>query len=191
MSTFRLTLHHPHTKKDLPVTVGIPTTSHTPEFLVDKKIKTPPKISINYKCHSPQEWYKVLSNMETDKKELFDPEIWVAFLGSWMLEHFRKDMEEDFKCFGQIIVPKRTNVSPLDFLKFDWGKKDYPKIEAATKGEVSDADVNRLALCIMALYRLRSTSTKQIQYKGELKRNLSRFKLPKNSLMVHSHLATY
>ncbi|RUS81813.1 hypothetical protein EGW08_010405 [Elysia chlorotica] len=83
-----------------------------------------------------------------------------------MKKNFKNVLAEDVTCFGKVIVQKGA-ITPLGLLNVTWGNSTHSGLSAS--GVVScPADINRLALSMMALYRICKVDHAQNEYRNSL-----------------------
>ena len=156
----------PATGKRAPMSMGIPPSSATPDFLKQQNLTSPPPLKLLFKPYSAEEWYVLLSGMKPKDPTLWNVDTWMCFLVSWMIQTFEGELPTDITCFGHILV-KQKKIDPTDLLTVKWGTATHEGMLNLT-GNPSHADMNRLALSMMGLYRLCKVTTRQSDYKKQI-----------------------
>ena len=148
-----------------PMSVGVPPSAMTPDYLQKKDMQKPPPLALSYKHYTAKEWFVALAKMKAKDTLVWNVNTWLCFLASWMYESFEGQLDSDITCFGHVIV-RAGKIRPTDLLEITSGTAVHPNIANMTDSP-SVADINRLALSMMGLYRLCKATT-QADYKQQI-----------------------
>ena len=114
----------------------------------------------------------MLQKVDSNKPDTWNLNLWLGFLVSWMKHYFRETLQEDITCFGTTFLTKGKEISPMDLLTCTHDQGDYPNIGKPLKPPPV-ADLNRLALALMASYRLQKVNKMQTDYLNLIKNKFS------------------